>query len=89
MTMKSNRRLTQAERTEISDNRMLEAAVRLIVEHGPAATSLKEIGMLAGYSRGLAGQRFGSKDRLFAFVLRRVGETWLGHLKQATENLTG
>lgn len=86
MTMK---RLTQAERTEISDNRMLDAAVDLIVEHGPAATSLKEIGLLAGYSRGLAGQRFGSKDKLFAFVLRQVGENWLGHLKESTENLTG
>ena len=52
---KEARRLTQAERTEISDSRMLDAAVSLIVEHGPAGTSLKEVGMLAGYSRGLAG----------------------------------
>ena len=89
MTMKNNRRLTQAERTEISDNRMLDTAVALIVERGPAATSLKEIGLMAGYSRGLAGQRFGSKEKLFAFVLRQVGENWLGHLKQATQELTG
>jgi AcrR family transcriptional regulator len=89
MTLKNSRRLTQAERTEISDNRMLDAAVNLIVDRGPAATSLKEVGLRAGYSRGLAGQRFGSKDRLFAFVLRHVGETWLSHLKLSTENLTG
>ncbi len=89
MTMKNSRRLTQAERTEISDNRMLEAAVDLIVDLGPAATSLKEVGLRAGYSRGLAGQRYGSKDRLFAFVLRQVGETWLSHLTQSTERLTG
>ncbi len=82
-------RLTQAERTEISDNRMLIATVRLIVDRGPAATSLKEVGLLAGYSRGLAGQRFGSKDKLFAFVLRQVGEAWLAQLKQATRNQTG
>ena len=69
---KEARRLTQAERTEISDSRMLDAAVSLIVEQGPAGTSLKEVGMLAGYSRGLAGQRFGSKDALFAFVLTFV-----------------
>lgn len=86
---KEARRLTQAERTEISDSRMLDAAVSLIVEHGPAGTSLKEVGMLAGYSRGLAGQRFGSKDALFAFVLRLVGETWLGHLKETTSSLRG
>ena len=45
MTMKTRGRLTQAERTEISDNRMLEAAVKLIVDRGPAATSLKEVGI--------------------------------------------
>ena len=89
MTIKSERRLTQAERTEISDNRMLGAAVALIVDLGPASTSLKEIGLMAGYSRGLAGQRFGSKEKLFAFVLRQVGENWLGHLKNATNELIG
>lgn len=89
MTMKNAKRLTQAERTEISDSRMLEAAVELIVDRGPAATSLKEVGLLAGYSRGLAGQRFGSKDSLFAFVLRHVGETWLGQLKQSTQEIRG
>ena len=82
-------RLTQAERTELSDRRMLAAAVELIVGRGPAATSLKEVGLLAGYSRGLAGQRFGSKDKLLAFVLRQVGETWLGQLKAATQGQTG
>mgnify|MGYP001333010261 FL=1 len=89
MTIKSERRLTQAERTEISDNLMLDAAVALIVDLGPASTSLKEIGLMAGYSRGLAGQRFGSKEKLFAFVLRQVGENWLGHLKNATNELIG
>ena len=88
MTVES-RRLTQAQRTEISDNRMMDAAVALIVDRGPAATSLKEIGLMAGYSRGLAGQRFGSKEKLFAFVLRQIGENWLGHLKQATLEQTG
>lgn len=82
-------RLTQAERTGISDNRMLEAAVELIVDRGPAATSLKEVGLKAGYSRGLAGQRFGSKDNLFAFVLRQVGDSWLAQLKQTTDQKTG
>jgi AcrR family transcriptional regulator len=90
MTLKNQTgRLTQAERTEISDNRMLEASVELIVDRGPAATSLKEVGLKAGYSRGLAGQRFGSKDKLFAFVLRQVGDSWLAQLKQTTDQQTG
>lgn len=90
MTLKSpSTGRTQAQRTEISDNRMLEAAVELIVDRGPAATSLKEVGLKAGYSRGLAGQRFGSKDKLFAFVLRQVGDSWLAQLKQSTDRQTG
>lgn len=89
MAMKEGGRLTQAERTGISDSRMLEAAVKLIVERGPAGTSLKEVGLKAGYSRGLAGQRFGSKDNLFAFVLRQVGDVWLSHLTGATQGKTG
>jgi len=82
-------RLTQAERTEISDERMFEATITLIVERGTLATSLKDVGMLAGYSRGLAGHRFGSKDKLFDFVLRRLGEFWLAQLKRATGTKVG
>jgi len=85
----ANRRLTQAERTEISDMKMLDATVDLIVTRGPSATSLKEVGLKAGYSRGLASQRFGSKDKLMAFVLRNIGDVWLQQLKSATMQKTG
>ena len=82
-------RLTQAERTEISDLRMFDATVKLIIERGPAATSLKDVGVLAGYSRGLASNRFGSKDRLFSFVVRRLGDHWLAQLKSAVNHEVG
>ena len=81
--------LTQAERTEISDQRMFDATVELIVERGPAGTSLKDVGVLAGYSRGLASQRFGSKDKLFGYVVRRLGRLWLAQLTNVTEGKTG
>jgi AcrR family transcriptional regulator len=85
----SSGRLTQSERTEISDQRMFDATVKLIVMHGPAGTSLKEVGVLAGYSRGLASHRFGSKDKLFSFTLRRLGELWLEQLKTVTQGEVG
>lgn len=85
----SEGRLTQAERTEISDQRMFDATVHLVVEHGPAGTSLKDVGVLAGYSRGLASHRFGSKDKLFSFTLHRLGELWLQKLKSATGKRVG
>lgn len=83
------RPMTQAERTDRSDAAMLASAVALIVERGPAATTLKDVGERAGFSRGLAGQRFGSKDGLFEFLLRSVGEAWLTQLTQATQGLVG
>lgn len=86
---KKEPKLTQSERTELSDLRMFNATVELIVERGPAATSLKDVGELAGYSRGLAGNRFGSKDRLFSFVLRQLGDLWLQQLKSAVGQHTG
>ncbi len=81
--------LTQAERTELSDQRMFDATVRLIVERGPENTRLTDVGIEAGYSRGLAGHRFGNKDKLFNFVVLRLGEIWLKQLKKATESLVG
>ncbi len=80
---------TQAERTALSDARMLDAAVQLIVERGADGTTLKEVGELAGYSRGLAGYRFGSKANLFSFIVRSVGEQWLEELGQAVERKVG
>lgn len=85
----SKPRRTQAERTEISDQRMFEATVRLVTERGPAGTSLTDVGVMAGYSRGLASHRFGSKDSLFNFVVLRLGEMWLAKLKEVTHKKTG
>ncbi len=87
--MATSQRLTQAERIEISDRLMLETAIRLIVENGPDKTTLKDVGELAGFSRSLAGHRFGNKTGLFEFVIRSIGEIWLEELKQATESLSG
>lgn len=82
-------RKTQAERKQLSDSRMLEAAVKLIVARGTEKTTLKEVGEMAGYSRGLAGYRFGSKAGLFEFASRYIGEKWLKELKHATDGLAG
>lgn len=83
------RRQTQAERTHQSDRRMRDSAVGLIVERGTAATTLKEVGEQAGYSRGLAGYRFGSRDALFSFVVRSLGEDWLQRLTEVTARKVG
>jgi AcrR family transcriptional regulator len=81
--------LTQLERSALSDARMADAAVTLICERGTAATTLKDVGVLAGYSRGLAGYRFGTKPGLWAFLFRTIGEEWLTELALAARGTTG
>jgi len=82
-------RRTQAERSALSDTRMLDAAVALIVQRGTAGVTLKDVGELAGYSRAMAGWRFGTKANLFAFVVRAVGEDWLRALGDAVGDKQG
>ena len=80
---------TQAERTELSDSRMLDACINLIVEQGAAKTTLKAVGELAGYSRGLAGARFKSKTGLFCFVIKRIAVYWRAEMEKQTGNKIG
>jgi AcrR family transcriptional regulator len=83
------RRLTQEERTDLSDRRMLECAVQLIVERGISGTKLTDVGLRAGYSRGLAAMRFGTKAGLLSRVARHVTANWLNHLKSSVGHKTG
>lgn len=82
-------RLTQAERTALSDARMFETAMQLIVECGTHNTTLKEIGERAGYSRGLASNRFGSKEALFSQLVRSFNERWATELLRRVGTKTG
>lgn len=82
-------RRTQAERSALTDTRMLDAAVSLIVKCGTAGVTLKGVGEQAGYSRAMAGWRFGTKGSLFAFVVRAVGEGWLRALGEAVKDKQG
>ncbi|MEO1034776.1 MAG: TetR/AcrR family transcriptional regulator [Pseudomonadota bacterium] len=69
--------LTQAERTALSDRAMIDAACTLLLEKGASGTTLAAIGERAGYSRGLATYRFGSKAGLFAAIGKAVSKRWL------------
>ncbi|MCC5884950.1 MAG: TetR/AcrR family transcriptional regulator [Gammaproteobacteria bacterium] len=83
------RRLTQAERTALSDTRMFNAAMMLISEHGANRTTLKDICEQAGYSRGLANYRFGSKEVFLQELLRHFNRAWVDQLKSYTDGRTG
>ena len=57
-------RRTQAERSQESRRRMLDAAFDLLCETASLQFTLADVGERAGYSRGLPGIVFGSKDGL-------------------------
>lgn len=81
--------LTQAERTAISDKAMIDAAIELILERGTDKTTLQAIGEKAGYSRGLATYRFGSKAGLYDEVCKWISRRWLGYLKEGVGDKSG
>ncbi len=68
---------------------MLEAAQDLILEHGIEKTTLAMIGESAGYSRGLATYRFGSKGGLFDALFKSISRSWLEYLTAGVGNKTG
>lgn len=89
VTTRTSTGMTQPERSALSDARMADAAIALICERGAAATTLRDVGLRAGYSRGLASYRFGSKEGLWAFLIRTIGEEWLAELQQVAARTTG
>ena len=86
---KTPQSLTQAERTAISDRAMLDAAIELVLEYGTEKTTLAMIGERAGYSRGLATYRFGSKPGLYDTLCKTIGRSWLEYLKRRVTGKTG
>jgi len=72
-------RRSQAQRRDESERRLLRAATEVIVEQGVRAATFEAIGARAGYSRGLATQKFGSKqgmtEALIAHLHERQTET--------------
>jgi AcrR family transcriptional regulator len=66
------KRLTQDERRERSESRMLAAAIDLFAGQGSGRTTLVEIGKVAGYTHGLVGHRFGSKSGLVRRLIKNL-----------------
>src|SRR5437868_537689 len=87
-------RLRQHERRRASNARMLRAAMQIIAKKGAAGATLAEIGVAAGYSRGLPAERFGTKlallnalmDSMEGWFQERVGQAVAGKAGMAALN---
>ena len=82
-------RPTQAERTALAEEKMVNATIELLNTAGLAGTTLIAIGERAGYSRGLASHHFGSKSGLFRKVLKHITSVWTEELQQNLKDKTG
>jgi AcrR family transcriptional regulator len=69
LSVVSRPRRTQAERRDVSERLLVEATLSVVAERGVGAATFDAIGQAAGYSRGLATQRFGSKQGLIDAVI--------------------
>ncbi len=67
-------RRTHAERREEAERRLLDSALAIVAQRGSVRMTLAEVGQAAGYSRGLAAHRFGSKAGLVQALAGYIGE---------------
>src|SRR4051795_5935350 len=65
---------TQAERTATTRNRLLDAALEVLAEHGYAATTTVEVAKRAGVSRGAQLHHFPTKAELLATAVDHLVE---------------
>ncbi len=65
-------RRTQADRREAAEQRLLDAAIKLIAERGIKGTTLGDVGEAAGYSRGLTAHHYKTKEGLIKAVAAEI-----------------
>lgn len=82
-------RRTQAERREEAERRLLEAALVIVARRGTVRMTLAEVGAAAGYSRGLAAHRFGSKAGLLRAVAGEIHRRFQAQLDAAPARAPG
>jgi len=86
---KTMSRRTQAARRAESERRMLRAASYLISHKGLRGATLAEVGVLAGYSSGLAVSRYGGKAGLVEALLEAMDQWRQATFAEATAGLEG
>ena len=87
--MKEPRGRTQEQRREESVHSMVQAAIDLIAEKGVAGLTMAEVGIRAGYSRGLAHLHFGSKEKLLSECLEQLSRDFNAQRKKDGADTTG
>jgi AcrR family transcriptional regulator len=87
--MKEAKSRTQEQRREEAINCMVQAAIELIAEKGVPGLTMAEVGVRAGYSRGLAHLHFGSKEKLLSECLAYLSHDFNIQRKKDGSDTTG
>jgi len=82
-------RRTQAQRREEAECRLLEAALAIVAATGTVRLTLAAVGEAAGYSRGLAAHRFGSKAGLLRALAAHITRRFADQLLAAPQRRSG
>lgn len=88
LASKAERR-SQAQRRDDAEQRLLEAAIRLVGERGLERITLAEVGEAAGYSRGLPAHYFGGKDGLIVALASHVIDNFGRALERSEHHRPG
>lgn len=84
-----DKRQTQAERREISERAILEAAKIIVAEKGIEALTLQAAGEAAGYSRALPGHYFGTKNAMVAALVDYILESYAVRIRRTVQQTEG
>ncbi|PRX45447.1 TetR family transcriptional regulator [Prauserella shujinwangii] len=74
-------RLTRAQQRERTRQRLLDATVACLVDHGYAGTTTQRIQDRAQVSRGALLHHFGAKDELFVAAIHHIADHQLDRLR--------
>lgn len=82
-------RRTQLERRTEAESRLLAAAREIVSKKGWVGMTLAEVGLAAGYSRGLAAHHFGTKARLLRALATRINDDFMDEVRAAPARREG
>ncbi len=82
-------RVTRTEQRERTRERLLDAAMMSLVEHGYAGTTTQRIQERAGVSRGALLHHFASKANLFVAATHHLADIRLAHVREIAAQAHG
>ena len=74
-------RISQRERRQAAERKLLDATVSILIERGYVATTTLEVQKQAGVSRGVLLHYFGSRGELISAAARRLYATKVGEAR--------